>query len=539
MQRQTLTIRMRGFGMLFVILTVTIVTSFSQEEQTEVSRLVSILSNKGEARASRLKAAERLGALGSGDTAAISCLIGCFSDSDPFLNGQSATSLGQIGGAAVPWLIKALQAPIENVRWCAAISLGKIGPDAGDAIPTLIAALNDSSANVRWCSAIALGNMGHRAEPAAQALRSLLMDDDEDVRWAAYYASGKIDAGRVGRRLALDAVIAVVDSLMPRLMKEHHVPGVSVAIVDKRTTAWEKSYGLKDTRTSEPVTDQTVFEACSMSKPVLAYLAMRLVDDKALDLDRPLQGYLPESFVSTGDYGRRLTARMVLSHTGGFPNWRKGEEETGGPLPIYFLPGTRFSYSGEGFYYLQRVIEKLTREPLDVYAKIRLFDPLGLKHTSYVWTSDIGQFQASGHDTMGRVLTRTQYVHPNAAYTLYTSAEDYAKIISSILAANRGDEHSLSPGSVKEMMTHQVQVDVRAPVRRPGRALGLGVYWGLGWAVDSTISGNIIYHSGANRSGFRCYSQFNYEQGSGIVIMTNGLNGSELWRRVVEKVGDF
>jgi hypothetical protein len=88
-------------------------------------------------------------------------------------------------------------------------------------------------------------------------------------------------------------------------------------------------------------------------------------------------------------------------------------------------------------------------------------------------------------------------------------------------------------------MRHQVEVGVRTPITRPGRAMGLGTYWGLGWAIDSTISGNIIYHSGANRSGFRCYSQFNYDEGSGIVIMTNGLDGSELWRRVVEKIGDF
>jgi CubicO group peptidase (beta-lactamase class C family) len=365
------------------------------------------------------------------------------------------------------------------------------------------------------------------------------MDPDDDVQWAAYYAVGRITVGKVERRLDLGGLIAVVDSLVPHLMREHHVPGVSLAVIDNRRIAWTKSYGLKDTRTSEIVTGQTLFEACSMSKPVLACLAMKLVDKKILDLDKPLWGYLPESFVSTGDYGKRITARMVLSHTAGFPNWRKGEEETGGPLPITFLPGTKFSYSGEGFYYLQRVIEKLTHEPLDMHAKTALFAPLGMNHTSFVWTSAMEPFQASGHDTLGRVLAKSQYVHPNAAYSLYTSAEDYAKLISSILGSNQANEHFLSAGSMYEMMEHQVQVDVRQPINQPGRALGLGVYWGLGWAMDSTMSGNIIYHSGANRTGFRCYAQFDYDQGSGIVIMTNGLNGSELWRHVVEKVGDF
>ena len=528
----------RGFAVLFVFVTVTVVTGRSQQ-QAEISALTSLLNNKNETSASRLKAAERLGAIGSPDTTAISSLIECFSDPDPFLNGRAAASLGQIGKAAVPRLIKALQKPNGNVRWCAAISLGKIGSDGREAVPSLMNALKDSSANVRWCSAIALGNMGKDAALSGPALFSLLMDQDEDVKWAAYYALGKIDAGKVERTLALGGVIAVVDSLVPRLMKEHHVPGVSVVVVDKRRIAWSKSYGLKDTRTSEVVTGQTLFEACSMSKPVLAYLAMKLVENKKLDLDKPLWVYLNESFVSTADYGKRITARMVLSHTSGFPNWRKGEEETDGPLPIYFLPGTKFSYSGEGFYYLQRVIEKLTHEPLDVHAKIALFGPLGLKHTSFVWTKEVGPFLATGHDTLGNVLAKTQYIHPNAAYTLYISAEDYATIICSILGPKYSDAYSLSAGSVYKMMRHQVEVGVRTPITRPGRAMGLGTYWGLGWAIDSTISGNIIYHSGANASGFRCYSQFNYDEGSGIVIMTNGLDGSELWRRVVEKIGDF
>jgi CubicO group peptidase (beta-lactamase class C family) len=529
----------RRFVALLVIITVTTVTGYSQQQQSEIDRLVSILNNTSESSASRLKAAERLGAVGSADTSAISSLTACLSDPDPFLNGQAAASLGQMGDAAVPWLTKALQSTNSNVRWCAAISLSKIGGAAKEAISPLIKALNDSSVNVRWCSAIALGNMGRDAALAGPSLSSLLMDDDEDVRWAAYYAIGKINTGKVERRLALGGVIAVVDSLVPHLMKMHHIPGVSVVVVDNRRIAWSKSFGIMDARTSEIVTGQTLFEACSMSKPVLAYLAMKLVDNKRLDLDKPLWRYLPESFVSTGDYGRRITARMVLSHTAGFPNWRRGEEETGGPLPIYFLPGSKFSYSGEGFYYLQRVIEKLTGEPLDAYAKTALFDPLGMKHTSFVWTTDLEPFQASGHDTLGRFLAKTQYVHPNAAYSLYTSAEDFAKFICSIVGSNEVNKHSPSAGSVHEMMKHQVRVDVRGPVNRPGRALGLGVYWGLGWAIDSTMSGNIIYHSGANRSGFRCYSQFNYDQGSGIVIMTNGLNGSDLWRRVVENVGDF
>jgi CubicO group peptidase (beta-lactamase class C family) len=367
----------------------------------------------------------------------------------------------------------------------------------------------------------------------------MLFDPDEDVRWAASYALDRIGYGPISRRFELGALAALVDSLLPELMREYHVPGVSITVVDKRTIAWEGHYGVMDSGAAEPVTSQTLFEACSMSKPVLALLVMKLVEQKKLDLDMPLAHYLAERFVSTGDYGGRITARMILCHTAGFPNWRKGEEETGGPLPVYFPPGSRFSYSGEGFYYLQRVVEKLTGEPLDAYARSALFEPLDLKHTSFSWTQEMAPYQARGHDTSGRALDRTQYAHPNAAYSLYTSSEDYAKIICALLGSDEARGFPLSSASKAEMTRPQVRVEVRSAITRPGRALGVGVGWGLGWAIDSTISGNVIYHSGANRSGFRCYSQFNPDVGSGFVIMTNGLNGGELWRRVVEQVGDF
>ena len=84
-----------------------------------------------------------------------------------------------------------------------------------------------------------------------------------------------------------------------------------------------------------------------------------------------------------------------------------------------------------------------------------------------------------------------------------------------------------------------IRVDVRDVIDRPGRSLGLFSFRGLGWGIDSTITGEIVYHSGANHSGFRCYSQFNMREGSGIVIMTNGQNGSELWTRLISIVGDL
>ena len=522
---------------------ISIVTTAAQGRPTgsDMDSLISILGDRHAALPARERAAVRLGEIRGTNDAAIAALVGCFAEHDPFLCGKAATSLGRIGAAAIPRLLTAMQKVDDTVRWCSAIALGKMSGDRSAALPALTAALHDRSSDVRWCAAAALGNMGRAAASALPALRAVLErgSEDEEVKWAAYAAIVDIGSGDFGGPTSLQAATAAIDSMLPALMHEYHVPGVSVVLVSDRKIAWSKSYGLHDSRTGEKVTPQTLFEACSMSKPVLAYLTMKLVDRRMLDLDTPLSVYLPEHFFSAGNFADKVTARMVLSHTAGFPNWRKGEEEHEGPLPIFFLPGVRFSYSGEGYYYLQRVVEKLTHEPLEVYAESELFGPLQMSHASFVWRKDLGPLIATGHDTAGMVLDRTHYSHANAAYSLYISAEDYARMLCCLLAPEGSGDVALSKGAREAMFSRQVEVQVRSAVSRPGTAMGLSVFWGLGWAIDSTITGNIVYHSGANRSGFRCYAQFRMDHGTGIVIMTNGLNGSDMWRRVIQQVGDF
>jgi CubicO group peptidase (beta-lactamase class C family) len=323
-------------------------------------------------------------------------------------------------------------------------------------------------------------------------------------------------------------------------MSELKVPGVSIALIQNKDIAYSKSFGIKDSRSGSPVTDKTIFEACSMSKPVFALIVMKLLEQKLLELDKPLYDYLSEDFITNDDsHPKQITARMILSHTSGLPNWRKGEEERFGPLPLYFKPGKQFSYSGEGMFYLQRVIEKITNKKLDELSSEILFQPLGLNHTSFVWTEYIDSLLSCGHDTSGKFLAKSKYIHSNSAYTLYTTARDFAKLIIAILKTDNSENNTLSKKSVSEMLKPQVDVLVRDPIERPGRNLGFFVYWGLGWAIDSTASGKIYYHSGANRTGFRCYSQFRMDEGTGIVIMTNGLNGSDLWRRLIREIGDF
>jgi hypothetical protein len=139
---------------------------------------------------------------------------------------------------------------------------------------------------------------------------------------------------------------------LPLLMSVARVPGIAMSVVHGERIVWEHHAGVADTRTGTLVSSDTLWPAASLGKPVFAYAALRLVDAKKLDLDAPLKADLPD-YAPDDPRGNRITARHVLSHSSGLPNWRESDDER---LVPAFEPGTRFRYSGEGYSYLQRVV---------------------------------------------------------------------------------------------------------------------------------------------------------------------------------------
>jgi CubicO group peptidase (beta-lactamase class C family) len=499
--------------------------------------LVAALSDSSAA--VREEAAAALGTIGSIDGKAIGGLIRCLADSNAFVIGKAAGALGKLGAPAVAALVRALGSADRRTRHGAAIALGKTGRDAAPATPALALALTDSSEDVRYVAADALGRIGRNAQPAVPALLRALSDPDADVRSAAILALDRVAPDGPELHGRWNDAASLIDTLIPPLMSEIHVPGVAVALIQDRRVVWTHAYGMANASTATPATDTTLFEACSMSKPVLAVIALRLAERHLLDLDRPLVRYLELSSIQGQPGAERITARMVLSHTTGLPNWRKGEDERDGPLPVTFPPGSRFGYSGEAIFYLQQVIEHITGEPFDIVARRELFVPAGLHHMDFAWTPEISGAVSGGHDAAGKYITTSKYTHPNAAYTLYTSAEEYARFLCGIMASAKGHAGLLTPESYKAMLSHQVSVPAREPIQRPGRARTTSVWWGLGWGINTTGQGDILHHSGANMTGFRCFSQFNPSTGSGIVIMTNSLSGTDLWTRLIARIGNL
>lgn len=337
----------------------------------------------------------------------------------------------------------------------------------------------------------------------------------------------------------IEVVIATADSLIPLLQKQYNIPGVSCVIIRGNLIAWSKSFGVTDVRTGEPVTDKTMFEACSMSKPVFAYIAMKLVEEGLLKLDEPIWTIFDDPAFQGQEWRKKITPRMLLTHTSGLPNWRPGDDEENGYLPIEFEPGTKFQYSGEGMYLLQKVVEKITGTTLDELAAETIFSQFFMTNSSFIWTPEFDSRIASGHDTSGNFIKKTNYTRANAGYTLYCSAEDYAHFLLDVMSPIRPGDASLAAGTIDTMLARQVESPSREPQKRPGGKNGIKTFRSLGWAIDQTPTGDIHYHSGSNGSGFKCYHQFDRATGSGIVIMTNSLGGLDLWDALIQKIGDL
>src|SRR3954452_813452 len=161
-----------------------------------------------------------------------------------------------------------------------------------------------------------------------------------------------------------------LEAMVSELLAAHETPGAAVGLVDAR----DRTVVTAGTRGADrgPVEHDTIFAAASLTKPVFAAGVMTLVDAGALERDRPLSEYLPEPYLVEDERAASITARMVLSHTTGFPNWREG------PLHLRWPPGTRWGYSGEGFSYLQLVVERLTGASVGRYLGDAILQPLGM-----------------------------------------------------------------------------------------------------------------------------------------------------------------
>lgn len=323
--------------------------------------------------------------------------------------------------------------------------------------------------------------------------------------------------------------IAEIERRVPELLTAGVVPGLGMAVIQGGEIAYIGAFGVKDASSGEPVGAETSFAGLSFSKTVFAYLVLRLVEQGVLELDHPLHEYLPKPVPEyefytdlAGDTQHlTMTARMALSHTTGWPNWRWFTDED--RLFSKYPPGKRFSYSGEGFAFLQLAVEELTGRGLAELAEREVFGPLGMTRSSFVWREAFADDFATDHDRFGMPAGRDRRDEASAPASLQTTAADYARFLVALMKS-RG----LPPARRDEMLSPQIEIrhrrmfgpeaDVETDEYRER-----GLAWGLGWGLVGSPHGQAHFHTGNDRGSANYTVSFpGSSSGSGTAIVLLG-----------------
>jgi CubicO group peptidase (beta-lactamase class C family) len=315
----------------------------------------------------------------------------------------------------------------------------------------------------------------------------------------------------------------LLDSI-PAIVSAADVPGLQIAILESGEIAETRAYGTVNAETGEPVTDRTVFEAASLSKPVFAYAVLRMVERGEWDLDRPLWEILEYERLAHDDRARSITSRQVLTHTTGLPNWG------GTPLEFNSDPGERWNYSGEGFVYLQRAVEEETGLTLEEIATREVFEPLGMSSTHYRWVPAYESLAAIPHDELGDPVNRRMPESGNAAGSLHTTATDYARFVAAVM---RGE--GLAPETHAAMLAAGANLE-EAPWGDDVEAKA-HLFWSLGWGLSDGRRGESFWHWG-DQGTARCFVVAYPESGDGLVYFTNSENGLAIGPEILELAFD-
>jgi len=345
---------------------------------------------------------------------------------------------------------------------------------------------------------------------------------------------------------------ANLDAKIVALMKAANVQGLAVAVFNNKEPVYQKTFGYKNVITKEPVNNETNFYGASLSKPVFAVMVMQLVEKGILDLDKPLQDYLPKPIfeykptkkwhdnyqdLKDDPTYRKITARMCLDHTSGFPNWRWDEPDQ--KLRVKTTPGSRYSYSGEGLVYLQVVLEYLLDKTLEQLMQENIFVPLKMNNSSYTWQPKFEKDYCLGHKSTGEIYEKDKDNDARSASTLETTLGDYTLFTKAVFK-NR----LLKQSATKEMFTQQIKIRSVAqfgPLRLKDADAndGIDLGYGLGWGLLKSPYGTGAFKEG-HGDGFQHYSIIFPQTGIGIIIMSNSDNAESIFKELLESaIGDI
>lgn len=299
------------------------------------------------------------------------------------------------------------------------------------------------------------------------------------------------------------------DAAIENWLKENNMNTLGLGIIENGKLKQVKVFGEISAGNTAPY--NTIFNVASLTKPITAMTALRLVSLGKWNLDEPLYHYFTDSDIANDPRNKKLTTRLILSHQTGFSNWRGDTENK--KLQFLWEPGTKYGYSGEGFEYLRKALESKFKKPLQQLAKELIFQPLKMKDTDLIWTDNTDESRfAIGYDEKGKPYPVLKNEKANAADDLHTTVEEYGNFLVNVL--NGGN---LNPQIYAEMLKRQVKTKEDK-------------YFGLGFELYDLGNGEMAFSHGGSDLGTLCITFLFPKTKYGILIFTNSTSGYKIFK---------
>jgi CubicO group peptidase (beta-lactamase class C family) len=353
--------------------------------------------------------------------------------------------------------------------------------------------------------------------------------------------NGLIEIKSPADMLRLDSTQLANAKTITERMEHYKVPGVSIAVINDDHIEWTKVYGTMDVNSGAPVTTETIFEAASTSKFITAVMALHFVQRGLIDLDANVNDYLKSWQIPDNEFTKdeKVTLRRLLSHRAGIPYSNYGFSGVGYPTLIdvlngappavnkpaipEFVPGSRWQYSNVGYDVIQLLLEDVSGKPFQQIAEELVFEPLGMSNSTFVYPLDSGKkiHEAMPHDAEG--ISREPGMHLTALAHggLTTTPTDLAAFTLEMIRSYQGkSEKILSQRTTQQLFTIESDTDPKT--------VGFLASEGLGVFLMGEGKDLAFIHQGENGPGFTSWLIGWPERGTGVVIMTNGIQGHSL-----------
>ncbi len=310
------------------------------------------------------------------------------------------------------------------------------------------------------------------------------------------------------------------------LLKKENVPGMQLVYTKGGTTS-TYNLGLRKSGTTQAVAANSTFQAASLGKVVLAYTALRLHDRGLLDLDKPLLSYGPYPRLQQEPRAAKITARLVLAHASGLPGWAENPLKPTWKTSALYLkhaPDSCWNYSGEGYVFLQKTLERITGKSFEALAREEVFRPLQMKNSSFVWRDQFAATACFGHDEKGRPTEIKKFAEPYGAFSLLTNATDYHRFLQALLAGQ-----GLKPATARLL---RMPANAANRCSTPASPADPAIAWACGVGLARTSHGPALWHWG-NNDDFQGFFMAFPDKKESIFFLTNSANGLKMTDEVL------